>query len=230
MIGWAYQGTGPALAGSIEVGISGRIQAYVAKRLSVTLPEIEVARLAPINNGHGPLISGDVMDLRPSNPGKLLGRVVFIVTMRQPGKPPIVQWVSGEVSRLQEAVVAKRVLRRHHVIRPEDLETQSVRIRRQAVVFENNPDVFIGKRMVRSVRKGEALRSDLVEKAPVILRGERIMITLALKGLRLSTFGKAKEDGFLGEVIKVMNIDSRKVIFAKVIAAGHVIAGLNGGH
>ncbi len=211
-------------AGSIEEDISNRLQNYVAERLSVDVSEIEIAHIGPMN-GRLQLLPGKVTKVRPSNASHLLGRVVFFLTMQQAKRKPVVQRVNAEVARVLKVVVAKHRLQRHQVVGRDDLEMQTVRIRRKHQRFETDPGVLIGKRMVRSLKKGDAVRLHFVEDAPVILRGEQVTISLEFRGLTITSLGKAAEDGLRGEMIKVVNLDSKKVLFGEVVGQGRVRIG-----
>jgi flagella basal body P-ring formation protein FlgA len=66
------------------------------------------------------------------------------------------------------------------------------------------------------------LSTDLVELPPLVKRGDLVTIIARLEGLKITTLGEVKRKGRQGERIPVLNIDSRKVIFARVIDANTV--------
>ncbi len=204
--------------------ISARINRYVAKALSLQASDIEIAELKPAS-GARQLFPGKITHIRPAKPGKLLGRVLFAVTTKQARRNTFVQWVLADIARIQEVVVATQSLKRHHVITRGDLGIQKIRIQNRAIPYATDPNHLLGLRMMRSIRMGRAIRTDRLEEAPVILRGDRITLSLRRGGLSISTTGKAKEDGLQGALIKVTNLDSRKTVIAKVIGPGHVRVG-----
>ncbi len=67
------------------------------------------------------------------------------------------------------------------------------------------------------------IRGDQLEIAPLVRRGDRVTITVRSKGLQIVTSGKAKQDGQLGEMIRVMNLESKKNVYAEVVNAGDVL-------
>ena len=81
----------------------------------------------------------------------------------------------------------------------------------------DDPEVAIGKRTRRAVDTGTVLRPDLLEFPPLIKRGDRVRIVAESAGLRISAFGQAKQKGAQGELIPVVNLDSNKVIHARVV-------------
>ncbi len=199
--------------------ISAQLNRYVAKALSLEHSEIEIAALKPANGGRQ-LFPGKVTNIRPASPGKLLGRVLFALTTKHPQGNPFIQWVLADISWVQEVVVATHSLKRHHIIEKGDLSIQKIRIQNLQTPYATDPIRLLGKRMMRSLRTGQAIRTDRIEDTPVILRGDRIMLTLSTGGLSISTTGKAREDGLQGDLIKVINLDSRKTVIAKVIGPG----------
>lgn len=201
--------------------ISRQLNRYVADALSLDASEIEISDLKAASSSRR-LFPGKITHIRPAKPGKILGRVLFAVTMKQARGNPFVQWVLADVAWIQEVVVATQSLKRHHIITRDDVGIQKIRIQNREIPYATYPAALVGLRVMRSLRTGLAIRTDRLEEAPVILRGDRIMLTLRTGGLSISTTGKAKEDGLQGDMIKVINLDSRKTVIAKVIGTGHV--------
>jgi flagella basal body P-ring formation protein FlgA len=79
--------------------------------------------------------------------------------------------------------------------------------------------MLIGKRTRRPVDAGTVLRQELVELPPIVKNGDRVRIIAETAGLRISALGQVKQKGCQGELIQVMNLDSNKVIHARVVDA-----------
>lgn len=206
---------------SYEEEIPNLIREYVARQLSSGPEEIRVNRVIPTNGGSFRW-SGEVKGVRAGTRGRLLGRVLFVLSIKENDSRTTSRWVTAEIERVQKMVVASRSLKRHHVIGPTDLMVQTISVTRQQDDYVTRPEALIGKRMIRSIRKGVPIRSDLVEEAPLIHRGDRVMLVLESRGLQIMTLGRAKEDGFQGGIIGVMNTDSRKIVYGEVVEAGVV--------
>lgn len=206
--------------GQVEVLTAG-LRRYIANELSAHPSSIKISGIRAVN-GHQEIQTGKVISIKPATSGQLLGRTIFIMRTKQAGKAPVKQWISANVYRVKKVLVAMRSLRRHQVVRKEDLQIKPVRIKDQRKQFETNAGKLVGKRMTRSIPKGAPVHADLVEEAPVIQRGERVTLVLEMRGLKITTIGKTKEDGHLGELIKVINLDSGKVVFGEVKGPGQV--------
>ncbi len=221
---WIY--TNPVLAekNTAEMAderIGSAIRFYVAEQLSVDASEIEVEALTAMN-AQKRIQSGKVLKIRAANRKRFLGRAVFVVSVRGAAGNFFNQWVSADVSQRVHVVVAGRKLRRLHVIEAADVHLQAIRLRHTRRRYLLDPEVVVGKRLTQSLRKGTPIREDQLEIAPLVRRGDRVTITVRSEGLQIVTTGKAKQDGQLGEMIRVMNLDSKKTVFAEVVTSGDV--------
>lgn len=194
---------------------------YVAEQLAADVSEIEIEGLTPMN-GSEAFLPGKILKIRPASRNHYLGRAVFIVTLQGNDGGPFEQWVSADVARIQNVVVTERTLQRRSVIEQGDIRLQSLHIRRHRSRYVSDPAGVVGKRLTQSLRKGVPIRSDQVEVAPLVQRGDRVTLTLQSGALQIITSGEAKEDGHRGETIKVLNLDSKKTVFAEVAGAGDV--------
>lgn len=222
-----WTGKGPLASGrGASAGISGEkriedlIRRYVAERLSAEPGSVRVRLLHPVEG----VPPGDhALRLRRGVPGRdLLGRTAFRMTMETEAGRRQERWVSAEVSLIRPAVVSIRPLRRHHLIGPEDLEVLPIARSREGERDLDDPDILIGKRLKRSVARGMPITEEMVEDPPLIRRGTRIRLVVEAPGLKVMTLGQAKEEGSLGEVIAVTNLDSMKTVYGEVVDASTV--------
>jgi flagella basal body P-ring formation protein FlgA len=74
-------------------------------------------------------------------------------------------------------------------------------------------------RMTGPVGEGQVISSDVVEPIPVVSKGQ--MLTLVYKGdyLKLSVPVESLEDGGIGSTIRVRNVQSRRVVAARIVDA-----------
>ena len=234
-LGWVRAGENlgrPPLGGPVDLSstvaaetaeqlMASELGVYVAEQLAVDVSEIEIEGLTPMN-GHKSFLPGKILNIRPASRNHFLGRAVFIVTLQENNGGPFEQWVSADVARIQNVLVMERTLQRLSVIEEGDIRLQSLHVRRHRSRYVSDPEGVVGKRLTQSLRKGVPIRSDQVEIAPLVQRGERVTLTLQSGALQIITSAEAKEDGHLGETIKVLNLDSKKTVFAEVAGAANV--------
>jgi flagella basal body P-ring formation protein FlgA len=125
--------------------------------------------------------------------------------------------VTASLEQRVNVVVARRPLGRFKPIDAADVELRAVDVAGLPADRIDDPEVVIGKRTRRALDSGTVLRPDLLEFPPLVKRGDRVRIIAESAGLRISAFGQVKQKGAQGELIPVVNLDSNKVIHARVV-------------
>ena len=125
--------------------------------------------------------------------------------------------ITVRVELIKEVVVAKRPIGRYKPIQQEDIQTRKMNIANLSSNIVTDSDAVLGQRAKRHIYPNTVLRSDMIEFPPIIKRGDLVLIVAQKKGLRITAMGEAKKNGRRGEMIKVVNLDSKKILFAKVV-------------
>jgi flagella basal body P-ring formation protein FlgA len=86
----------------------------------------------------------------------------------------------------------------------------------------SDPEAVLGKRTKRVVGAQVPLRTDLIELPPLVKRGDMVVILAESNGLKITTLGQVKKKGRLGDRIPVVNMDSKKILHARVIDSNTV--------
>jgi len=198
--------------GAISTGdAAAAIRRYIAASLSAGESEIQVR---PVD---GLPVGIEVLAVKEAVPGALLGRTTFMLTLQRKGGPAVSRWATVDVSWTRSVWVARRGLKRLSVITPGDVELRPVVLTQSASPYPGDGETVVGKRVMRAIEAGAPIRLDILDQAPVITRGTSVTLLVELGGLRITTLGQAKEDGYVGRSIAVINLDSRKVVYGEVL-------------
>ena len=154
--------------------------------------------------------------------GDMLGTFAVGVTFRVNESFEKKIWAKVTVEALVDAVVTVRALGRYRPITADDIEVRTVDLSELPANAITDPADVIGKRTRRAVYSNRVLSTDLVELPPLVKRGDMVTIVAKLEGLKITTLGQVKRKGRQGERVPVLNMDSQKVIFARVIDANTV--------
>jgi flagella basal body P-ring formation protein FlgA len=73
-----------------------------------------------------------------------------------------------------------------------------------------------------ALRTGQVIRQADVAKPELVGRGETVTIVFQVPGITLTVLGKANEPGALGDVINVLNVQSKHTVQATVVGSGRV--------
>lgn len=119
-------------------------------------------------------------------------------------------------------VHAATVIERGQTISAEQLQLQKVNIARNVRGFYNDPQDVIGQGAKRRIRSGQLIAPNLLSEPLLVRRGQQVTIVASQDGISASVKGEALAHGRAGEVIRVRNIGSQKVIEAQVVEEGVV--------
>ncbi len=131
--------------------------------------------------------------------------------------------VAGKIYRMAEAPVPSRRLGIGHIVRERDLEWITVRasaLDRNVLVEEQ---LIVGQAVRRPLPEGRPIRTGDVEPPLLVQRKGMVTITLETPRMKLTAQGRALEDGALGDVVRVENIQSRRTIEATVMGPNAVV-------
>jgi len=151
--------------------------------------------------------------------GEYLGSIPLQVLCYVNGQLEQRVWVNTKVEAMIDVVVNKRALGRYQPITDEDLDLQSMDLANLASDVILDPEAVIGKRTVRAIPADTVLRTDLVELPPLVRRGDIVTLVAESESLKVTTLGEVRKAGRLGERVQVVNVDSGKVLFGRVIDA-----------
>jgi len=124
-----------------------------------------------------------------------------------------------------EMVVANRQLLAGSVLTAEDLSLQQREVAQAGGLHVRAIEDVIGMKLRSMVRSGAPVKSNQLQKVPVINNGQLVTIVAESDGYRMTVTGRAKGSGGVGDIIKVENLDSRKQFPARIVDSSTVETG-----
>ncbi|MBF0633405.1 MAG: flagellar basal body P-ring formation protein FlgA [Nitrospinae bacterium] len=121
-----------------------------------------------------------------------------------------------------DTFVAARDLKRGMDITANDVRAERAPAGPWFEKYAVNLEDLVGKQMDRNIKEGTPIRLDQVSRPKMVNSGDSVTIVAQKGSLKISASGKARQDGELGEWIKVSNADSSKILTAKVTGPGEV--------
>jgi flagellar basal body P-ring formation protein FlgA len=154
----------------------------------------------------------------PSNP-RYLGTVPLNVVFDVQGQSPKKAWATVKIEVETDAIVVQKPLNRNQVIEKDDVNVISMDMADLPSNTISSLEDVVGKRTLRAMNPKEVFRTDIIELPPMVKRNDRVSIVAESGSLRITAVGEVKESGSRGERIKVVNLNSNKEIFARVLDA-----------
>lgn len=227
------------------IGVDTRnLREIQVTRLARTLDskdiELQVARALEHRNGLGDAASlnltfdRDVQDLRleSSNTGAMQAAairfdprnnrfdVTFEIANDSVSTPTRLRFTGTAIETVEAAVLARNVERN------EVLKSSDVVVERRPKA-ETGPDVAardraVGMQARRQLRAGQALKTADLAKPDLVQRDQNVTLIYESPGLYLTVRGKAMEGGTEGDVVNVLNLQSKRTVSGVVTGRGLV--------
>jgi flagellar basal body P-ring formation protein FlgA len=234
-----------ALRAHQVIGVDTRdIKEIVVTRLARTVDtkelELAVGRALEHRNGLGDAanisVSFDqtVQDLKfdAANDGALnatsarfdprSGRFDVSFEFGNGGSNPTRLRFTGIAIETAEVAVLTRNVDRNELLRSGDLVVER---RPRAELAGAEPavrDLAVGMQMRRQVRAGQALKTTDLAKPDLVQRDQNVTIIFQTAGIYLTTRGKALDTGSEGDVVNVVNLQSKRTVTGRVSGRGQV--------
>lgn len=151
-------------------------------------------------------------------PSKGVGTVVFTGRIMQAGREVKRFGGSAMIDRRANGVQVRRLIRRGERIGPDDLITMPAKLSRLPNDAFQSHESLTGTAARSELRPGVWLTGRMLE-LPTVVR-TRQLVTMRLKngGIEVNCKGVVKQNGALGEIIRVQSVQSNREVMARVIS------------
>ena len=130
--------------------------------------------------------------------------------------------VKGRVHTVIEAPVLGRSIAIGDVIEESDIVWKDIRMDRVGNGIVTAADDLVGYAPRRRIRPMHLVRSRDVRRPLAIKKGDPVTMYFVRVNLTLTTSGRALENGSKGEMIRVLNVRTKKTVEGIVIRAGQI--------
>lgn len=127
-----------------------------------------------------------------------------------------------EVAAMTDMVVTNRPLERGEVLGKDDVTLQKRDMATAPKRFCRRLEEVIGKRVRVGMRGNSQVRSDYLERLPIVKIGQMVTIVAENAAFRITASGRSKGNGAEGETVMVQNLNAQKDVPAVVVDAATV--------
>lgn len=151
------------------------------------------------------------------------GRVTAEIIAPAQGPEAVRQTVGARVVDMVDLPVLSRRLNQGEVVGEADITwIRQPRDRMQAGVVIEASEI-VGKSLRRAIAPNQAVNARDVREPVVVAKGQAVTILLKTQVMTLTASGKALSDGAQGELVRIVNTSSNRVIEA-VVAGPNLVA------
>ncbi len=129
---------------------------------------------------------------------------------------------TAQVKAFDWAVMTRRALRKGYVLQKEDVYTILMEIGRIPKDAVRVSDQLVGATLSRPVIANAPLVAGMVQESQQVKRGQRVMIVAESDSFSIMAKGELKETGYVGTDVKVLNLDSKKIVVGRLVSENTV--------
>jgi flagella basal body P-ring formation protein FlgA len=209
-----------SLAGQVASIKGNELKALVKKYIETNMPwKQENLRIEFLGRMADPPVQGEKIScqVKSRQDEAYIGDSIFTVGIYDDGTLVREEPVRVRMEVAMDVVVSAKFL-------PRDTEINADDVRLVRKWFNQNPanivtqmEDVIGKHPYSDIRQNMEIKRNMLKTLRTIRRGKMVKIVLESGPMTIVTFGLSEEDGSRGDFIKVKNISSNKIVYAKVI-------------
>jgi flagellar basal body P-ring formation protein FlgA len=202
--------------------IGSLLKSYIMKTTSWKDSEIEIRSIANLN---GVELPPEGAELRLSQTAAVMGRrnLTALLEIVQAGKTLRCFWIAAEIIVHADAWAAAKKIMPDQIVESGDFVKQSTSIEDLRTTYVRTLDEVVGKIARRSFSPGDLIVREAFTEPFLIKRGETVQLRLQRDGVILTSQARAEENGRLGQMIRVRNLDYSTVLKAQVTGRAQVM-------
>jgi flagella basal body P-ring formation protein FlgA len=159
-----------------------------------------------------------ILRVEPAGNQDFIGDMVFLVKSFKGGNLLRTESVRTRIEVLQDVVTAARMLPSGTILVESDIRTVRRWIRRIHPHSLNSIEATSGKRLTIQVASGVEILATMLKEIPLVKKGKMVKIVFDNGPMQIVTVGLSEEDGVAGNIVRVKNITSNKIIYARVLS------------
>lgn len=224
LVAWAIASTSAHAAPLRERDVVEYVSEQAALRFQAKRSDIKVTwegpRLASLAGGD--LDSSEVtLFLDPDT--RIGGKSAIPLQLMKDGKRYKTIFPRLEIMVLREVMVAVNGLARGAALGEGDVQlTKRALHTLPGTPILGGPEVLKGAVAKRYVAKGSVLVEGAFDLPPLVRGGSMVSVKVVSGGLTIIASGQAVNDGALGQLVRVVNLDTRKDFVARVVGENRV--------
>lgn len=122
-----------------------------------------------------------------------------------------------DVKLYRQVAVASREVNAHEIFTDDSLRYERMDTGLLAAGFVTDKNKILGLMSRRQVTPGMVITDSMVNKPPIVKRGSAVTLVARVGNMEVSAIGQAMQDGSEGQLIRVSNVNSNKIVLARVL-------------
>jgi flagellar basal body P-ring formation protein FlgA len=151
-----------------------------------------------------------------------IGRTAFVVRFSKGDTFLREETIRVRIEVLTDVVVTTNGIARDALIDPIDVTVKKKWLDTVTSGVVTDVNEVGGKKAAMRINAGTEITKHMLRSVPVVKKGEVVRIVLESGPMSISAVGLCQEDGGQGDLVRVENTSSKKIIFARVMGRSTV--------
>jgi flagella basal body P-ring formation protein FlgA len=156
--------------------------------------------------------------VEPAGNQDFIGDMVFLVKCFKGGTLLRTESVRTRIEVERNVVTAARGLPAGTTLSESDIRTARRWVRRIHPHSLSLMEETAGKRLTIQVASGAEILATMLKEIPLVRKGKIVKMVFDNGPMQIVTVGLSEEDGVAGNIVRVKNISSNKIIYARVLS------------
>ena len=158
----------------------------------------------------------------PNRNEDFLGRTILALHLFVDGEPVRRLWVNATIAVTTDVVTVVQPLGKYQHIEPADLSIERRDLAELPSDTVSRIEDALGNRTTRMIYPNTVLQSSMISSPPLVKRGDIVKIVANAGTMTITATGMVKQQGCKGEMVRVVNTDSNRIVTARVTGPGAV--------
>jgi flagella basal body P-ring formation protein FlgA len=159
-----------------------------------------------------------ILRVEPSGNQDFIGDMVFLVKPFKGGNLLRTESVRTRIEVQRDVVTAARGLPAGTILTESDIRIVRRWVHRIHQHSLPSPEETSGKRLTMQVASGTEILATMLKEVPLVRKGKMVKMVFDNGAMQIVTVGLSEEDGVAGNIVRVKNITSNKIIYARVLS------------
>jgi flagella basal body P-ring formation protein FlgA len=159
-----------------------------------------------------------ILRVEPAGNQDFIGDMAFLVKSFRNGNLVRTESVRTRIEVQLDVVTAARGLPAGTILAESDIRTARRWVRRIHPQSLPSMEAASGKRLTIQVASGTEILATMLKEIPLVRKGKMVKMIFDNGSMQIVTVGLSEEDGVAGNIVRVKNITSNKIIYARVLS------------
>lgn len=166
---------------------------------------------------------GDItVEITPKSRNQYIGSVRYTAIISVDGLVQKSIDLSLQISVFKKVLVASRKIKRGEMLNPGNLIMVRRQLSANAKDAIDNPAEAVGLVAARNIPSQRVIKKKYLTPPLIVKNREVVKLIFQFGGLNVQTLAIARENGSLGDYVRVQNVDSKKVVYGRVVGVRQV--------